>query len=723
MPHVAVDKVLRETPAGVIFSGLTPQGDRIIVRLSERIFPVPGDVLDVDGDRTVWVDERGVEHRQIDADRADRVRTSGRLLGPWLQALPAIGPERSKRLLDRFGPDLLDVLGDVDQVDAIAEAIAPGRKALGEKLAGLLLARYAALQAAEDAAVAEAQFYRRLEEVGVGNRRAARHLFRLLGTADAWDKLLRNPYMAAAVLPWKEADHLGLRLLACRGDDVEADHHDDRLIGACDGIWRRLLADGHTAALRGDFVAMLRQVGVDAERALALGISARRVLEHGDLVRAPGAAWLERQLAAQVQRLKSGQPLVQLSGRRRLRPGIGNGLTEEQVETAEASLGHCFSLIQGAAGTGKTTTLRTVVLEHEARGGDVVLVALSGKAALRLSRATSRRAFTIARLLRSLAWNRKLVEEGRPKPDEGPELTSSSMLIIDETSMVDLVSLQRLLSEVPTGASVLLVGDTGQLPPVGLGRVFHDLVSEGSNLSCLTQIMRQTEDSPIISAATAVREGKAPQLPGYSGLKSGAHLHSCAPKAIERAIVRVRDGLVAAGTAADDILVLAALRATCEEVNAAMQQRRKDEGAPGKRLGPLAAFVAVGDPVICTRNRYDEALMNGLMGRLTSIDPLLIHFDGEDAPRQISPEAMLEMQSAWAITCHRAQGSEARRVIVALDGSRMLTREWLYTAVTRATEQVVLVGPPDAVGRAVSRRSCRHSGFRCDLAQAGAPLS
>ena len=298
MPQVVVDKVLRETPVGVIFSGLTAEGDRLIVRLSERIFPVPGDVLDVDGDRTVWVDERGVEHRQIDADRADRVRTNGRLLGPWLQSLPAIGPERSKRLLDRFGPDLLEVLGDIDQFDAIAEAIAPGRTALGEKLAGLLLARYTALQAAEDVAVAEAQFYRRLEEVGVGNRSAARHLFRLLGAVDAWDKLLRNPYMAAAVLPWKEADYLGLRLIACRGEDVEAEHHEDRLIGACDGIWRRLLADGHTAAFRGEFITMLRRAGVDADRALALGISARRVLEHGDLLRAPGAAWLERQPAS-----------------------------------------------------------------------------------------------------------------------------------------------------------------------------------------------------------------------------------------------------------------------------------------------------------------------------------------------------------------------------------------------------------------------------------------
>jgi len=714
MPHVVVDQVLRETTIGVIFSGLTPDGDRLIVRLSERIFPVPGDVLEVDGEVSTWVDERGIEHRQLDADRADRVRTSGRLLGPWLQSLPGIGPERAKRLLHRFGPDLLEVLGDSDQAEALAEAISPGRKALGEKLAGVLLARFAEMQAAEDAAISEALFYGRLEEIGVDNRRAAKLVYRLLGSVDAWDKLLRHPYMPAAVLGWREADHLGLRLLAFRGDDVEPEHHEDRLIGACDGAWRRLLAAGHTAASRSDFKILLQQAGVDTERALMLGIAARRVVEHDDLVRAPGGVWLERQVAKEVRRLQGESLADGAAGSPGLRQQTGDLLTKQQFAAVKASLCRNFSLLQGSAGSGKTTTLRAVVEEHERRGGNAVLTALSGKAALRLSRATSRRAYTIARLLHSLAWNRNLVEKGRPIPADAPNLAANSMLIIDEASMVDLVSWQKLLSEVPTGASVLLVGDTNQLPPVGLGRVFHDLVEVGSNVNRLTQVMRQAEDSPIIAAASAMREGRIPIVPVYSGVKRGVFLMPCPPKAIDKAVLRVRDELVADGAASDDILVLAALRTSCDAVNSRMQLRRQDEGKVGKRLGPLAAFVAVGDPIICTRNRYDEALMNG--GWLASIDPLLILFDGEDTPRQISPEAVLELKSAWAITCHRAQGSEARRVIVALDGARLLTREWLYTAVTRATEQVVLVGPSNAIARAVGNRAERSSGFRQDLA-------
>jgi exodeoxyribonuclease V alpha subunit len=143
-----------------------------------------------------------------------------------------------------------------------------------------------------------------------------------------------------------------------------------------------------------------------------------------------------------------------------------------------------------------------------------------------------------------------------------------------------------------------------------------------------------------------VRQGQFPNLPAYSGPQRGVFHLDCHPKTIGRALLRVRDELAHAAATSDDILVI--------EVNNRMQARRQNEGVLGRRRGPLANFVAVSDPVICTRNRYDEALLNGLMGRIANLDPLLINFDGEDEPRQIGPDAILELQSAWAITCHRA---------------------------------------------------------------------
>jgi exodeoxyribonuclease V alpha subunit len=132
-------------------------------------------------------------------------------------------------------------------------------------------------------------------------------------------------------------------------------------------------------------------------------------------------------------------------------------------------------------------------------------------------------------------------------------------------------------------------------------------------------------------------------------------------------------------------------------------------------LGPLCGFAAVGDPVIVTRNRYDEALMNGLVGWVVSLDPLTIRFDGETEPRTVSDEASWELASAWAVTGHKAQGSEAPYVVVALDGQRLLTREWLYTAITRATRSVVLVGSRDALERAVRSPTQRLTGFKSEL--------
>jgi exodeoxyribonuclease V alpha subunit len=107
--------------------------------------------------------------------------------------------------------------------------------------------------------------------------------------------------------------------------------------------------------------------------------------------------------------------------------------------------------------------------------------------------------------------------------------------------------------------------------------------------------------------------------------------------------------------------------------------------------------------------------MNGLMGWIEDLDPLTFRFDGEEAARAITPEATADLMSAWAITGHRAQGSEAKRVIVALDVSNILTREWIYTAITRATEQVVLIGSKDTMTAALARRSTRQTGFPTEL--------
>ncbi|MFD2262589.1 AAA family ATPase [Lacibacterium aquatile] len=712
--QVLVDTILSEHAGGVIFSGQQPDGQRLIVKLAERIFPASGDLFEVSGTEGTYTDARGIRHRQIEATTADRLRTSGRLLGPWLQTLPGIGPERAQRLLDRFGPDLLDVLDDPTRLTDIAEALAPGRSATGIKLASLVMARLAKRQTAEANAIAEGEFYRNLEDIGVSDRPAARALYRLIGSKDAWAKLQRHPYALAGVVPWAKADHLAQRLLSTAGVS-DPGQHPDRLIGACDAVWRDILDSGDTAAQQDEFEARLAKLRVDPAAALQAGLAAKRVLRRGDLLRPPGAAALERRVATEINRIRRvGSSFAH-------EPDIHHhltGLTDEQRTAVVEILCRRFALLQGFAGTGKTTTMRALVAAHEARGGRVILASLAGKAALRLSRSTGRLATTIARLLHGLTKRQQLVGQGRAVPDLLPFIDSQTMVIIDEGSMVDLVAWSKLLPLIPDGASLVIVGDVAQLPPIGLGCVYHDLVAANDDVLYLTQVQRQAAGNDIVTGATQVRQGQPLRPPAYNGIQPGLTLLECDDDEQLVALAQLRQDCTAAQISNDDLLVIAGLRQTCRDINQAMQDQRRQQGAVGTRLGPQAAFVSIGDPVICGRNRYDEALMNGLMGSVASIEPVEILLDGEVEPRALSPEALIEMQSAWGITCHRAQGSEARIVIVLLDGTRILTRRWLYTAITRGIEQVILVGSQQALERCIERDDERTTAFAMELAAA-----
>ena len=132
------------------------------------------------------------------------------------------------------------------------------------------------------------------------------------------------------------------------------------------------------------------------------------------------------------------------------------------------------------------------------------------------------------------------------------------------------------------------------------------------------------------------------------------------------------------------------------------------------RLGPFAT-VGIGDPVVCRQNRYADSLFNGMLGVVTATDSegqISIHWDGEPEPRQLSIEAAGDIGLGFAITCHKSQGSSARAVVVLLENSRLVTREWIYTAITRARDLVVLVGDPNVLDAAIDRRAQRTTGFR-----------
>ena len=163
-----------------------------------------------------------------------------------------------------------------------------------------------------------------------------------------------------------------------------------------------------------------------------------------------------------------------------------------------------------------------------------------------------------------------------------------------------------------------------------------------------------------------------------------------------------------------DTMVIAARRSTVDAFNYNAAHRIRDVNQPVVRLGPLAS-VAVGDPIVCTRNRYRDGLFNGLLGKVTNIDGDLnisVLWDGETEPRLLDKDAAQDCELAYGITCHRAQGSAAGTVLVILEDSPLVTREWLYTAITRARARVVIIGSKADLEKAVERRTRRTTGFR-----------
>lgn len=727
MTEVVVTSVLSQGRGGVIFSGLKTCGAQVRVVVSgEPVFPVPGEVYEVDENgQTLYRDGWGRWHPQLEVDRIDRVRTSGALLRPWLERQPNVGPTRAGRLMARYpGEALLEALQGGASLDELSSVIEPGKPAMGDLLAAQLIAAFAAQSARDSAAVEAGRFLQRLESYGVENRRDARLLWRLLaGVDDLRERLLRYPYLAASILPWSSADRLGLRLLAqCDGVDDPL-RHPERLLGAVESAWINLQSEGDTAATPQRLREVLVRKQVEVGRAIDAAIKAGVIIVDGTLYRAPGAVYLENRVAQRLRALL-GQPVKAWTSWSpeelvcRAAERSATSLYDEQADAVAKLLRMPLGVLQGPAGSGKTRIAKVLCEAWEETGGNVVLCALAGKAALELSRGasspgTARTAFTIARLLATMRGNIARVEAGESPLPNLPRLDARTLVIIDEASMVDTPGFGDVLDLLPAGGHLLAMGDPGQLPPVGIGRVFHDLVEDGRCVVSLRQVRRQGPDSPIALAAAAIRNGEVPALPAYQGPLPGIFLcETASGDEVETANEVYRELRFRPGVDVRDVMFVAALKKTVNAQNARCVSARS--GTTGEvRLSRLTT-VAVGDPVACTRNRYADGLFNGTLGVVTSMANGRVHvwWDGEEGPREVSPMAAGDVELAYAMTCHRAQGSAAPIVVVPLEDSRLMTREWLYTAVSRARVSVVLVGTREAMRSAIGRRTQRVTGFR-----------
>ena len=709
---VTVTRVVSRLEYGAIFVGETPAGETVRVRYMGRAeMPIVGDTFAVKGQWSNYTDKFRRVHHQVETKVMKRRAVLGDLLGPFLQRVPNIGPQRAERLMQRYGHDLVQVLSDPARIDEVARVIDPGKPALAARIAAQLFAAMAAKSAADQVKLAEAEFLIVLEKAGLREPRVGHRLWRFCASADAVDRLQNNPYLAAHLTAWNVADRVGKLLLRSANPASDLDRHPSRLMGALASAYRDLLTEGHSAATETVLREMVALRGVDADLALARAERIGNLRRAGDLIRVPGAGWIEDKVARMLKDIEGTPASLVLPTEAQLDKMIGDGeracnlqLRYEQPDALRKLICLPLGLLQGGAGTGKTTVMKVLAYLWERMRGNVVFGALAGKAALQLSRGAStpedpRLAHTLARLIGMLEQQAAYEEDPQHTRRPEVEFNNKTLLVIDEAGMMDTPTFYQLLKLLPKGVRILLAGDDGQLFPVAFGKIFHDLVEEGSRVATLTTVQRQAEDSLIPLVAGEIRNGITPELPGWQGEAKGVF------QIDSDALMRLKRS--------DDFMLIAARRNTVAEWNDAEAAKHRDEYTPTRRLG--LTTVAVGDPIIITQNRYKHGLFNGLLGVVYSIDGELVqvHYDGEKEPRDLPQEAEVDVELAYAITCHKAQGSSASTVVLMADDGGLVTREWLYTGVTRGRELVLLnVASQKKLGESVARRSNRITGFR-----------
>ena len=352
-------------------------------------------------------------------------------------------------------------------------------------------------------------------------------------------------------------------------------------------------------------------------------------------------------------------------------------LTKEQCQAVANALDNGVSLITGGAGTGKTTVLLTVLRAFHQLGFSIHAVALSGRAAMRLHESIGFKTSTIAALLRK--------EPIEPSPNQ-----AKNLLVVDEASMLDVPTMYRLVTHCHPSTRILLTGDPNQLPPIGAGKILADIVSSKSIINSeLNIVKRQGESSGIPEYSKLINKGVVPEQ-----LTTGAiSFHETPVHQIEQKCMELFL------KAPESSRVMAPTRKMVGDINKRIQNAVNQNGQPmefeiyGDKMW---LDIRLNDQILFTQNFYDKGIQNGSLGKLVSVENTdgifgVAELDtGEQV--EINQTILDSIELGYAITLHKAQGSQFPIVIVALKSGRITDRAWLYTAITRAENEIHIVG-------------------------------
>ena len=676
---LTVSQVWPGPKGGAVFRGKDPEGATHKVVASEKVIsrlPKPGESWRVQGEPQThpkW----GL---QLEASLAVPVVPEGEHLRRFLtgnRAFQGVGEVRARKLWEKFGNGLVAVL-DAKDTRSLAEVI-------GEEVARTLV------QAWEEAR-AEARVVEWLDRLRFPVRLAGK-VIKLWGPL-APEKVQENPYRMLAIAGWSQVD-TAARLLGVPTDA------EIRWIAAVEAVCYQSMGDKHTVIgeselLRG--VAQLIGDGRDgAETALKLASDDQAVVQVGEgRWQALGPhvmeSYVQGRIAAMVaaEFVPSGHLLWQVPTDAQVKALVGEfqagndlKLTDEQKQSVWLALTQRFALLLGGAGTGKTTVLKAVQWAVSRCEGTVHFLALAGRAAIRMQEATGHPARTIAGFLGA-------AERG------DLTLGGGDLVVIDEARMVDLPRMYALLRVIPEDARVMLVGDPYQLPPIGMGLVFSVYAEDDRAPKVeLTVVHRQAAETGIPAIAQELRHGRVPALSPFCGAGKGVSFTPCSEADAQGLVIELLSDLGGPGKTQ----ILSAIKrgpAGIQAINRALHHLR----SMGRHSWE---WFAVNDPVIWLENDYDRRIWNGTLGVVEAAGSrsLSVRWDGHSKPMTMERADLESLDLAYAISIHKAQGSQFRRVIVPVFSSRLLDRTLIYTALTRATEQIVLVGDLNALRRAV----------------------
>jgi exodeoxyribonuclease V alpha subunit len=628
------------------------------------------------------------------ADGIEKYLSSGMIRG--------IGPVYAKKLVRSFGENVFDVIEASPQRLREVDGI-------GRVRAASILAAWAAQKAVREIMVF-------LHSHGVGTARAVR-IFKTYGS-DAIQVMSENPYRLARDIRgigFKTADAIAMKLGIEKTATI-------RVRAGISYALTEAMDEGHCGLPIDELVPLaekLLEVPQQLVRtALELELQEGAVI--ADKVGETPCVFLaalhraERTIAARLMRLASGKPPWPWIDSDKALPWaekqIGLAFAKSQIDAIRLALTSKVLVMTGGPGVGKTTIIKAILRVLAAKGTKLLLCAPTGRAAKRMTEATGFEAKTIHRLLEIDPKT-----GGFKRGDDNP--LDCDLLVVDETSKVDVLLAQALLKAAPDDAALLIVGDIDQLPSVGPGQVLADVISSGAvAVVRLTEVFRQAALSRIISNAHRINQGLMPDL-GRSEAESDFYFVAAdTPDAAVSRIVELTMSRIPKRFGLDpirDVQVLCPMNrggVGARSLNIELQSAINPAG--DRKVERFGWTFAPGDKVMQIENDYDKDVYNGDIGTIDDVNAdggeISVRFDGRAVTYGLGELDMLV--PAYAATIHKSQGSEYPAVIISVLTQHypMLQRNLLYTGVTRGKRLVVLVGQKKAIAIAVRNASGRR---------------